>query len=70
MGERRGRMSARRSLDKRRDSAVERLAALSAEHAQLLAILKGLESALVDGPVGVMVGAAGGSCGGGSARRR
>lgn len=64
-------MSARRSLDKRRDSAVERLAALSAEHAQLMAILKGLESVLVDGRVGIMVGGGGGtSCGSGTGRRR
>lgn len=64
-------MSARRSLDKRRDSAVERLAALSAEHAQLLEILKGLESVLVEGRVGIMVGGRGsGGCGSGVGRRR
>lgn len=64
-------MSARRSLDKRRDSAVERLAALSAEHVQLLAILKGLESVLVEGRGGVMVGGgASGGCESGVGRRR
>jgi hypothetical protein len=40
------RTALRRSLDKRRNSAVLRLQALSEEHTKLVAILKGLESVL------------------------
>jgi hypothetical protein len=42
----RSRLSLRRSLDKRRNSAIVRIQELSEEHTKLVAILKGLEVAL------------------------
>jgi hypothetical protein len=42
----RSRLSLRRSLDKRRNSAIVRIQELAEEHSKLVAILKGLEIAL------------------------